>query len=131
VLGSATREHALDHVIVVLFENRSLGQPAGQVVRARRRQDVRGCDRNGSLQSDPGVGRAANLFTAIVADTVRDHVERALVHSRTPSRNRSTVRPPQDIIICGDSPSVPGSTGAVPAANPRVERGGLKRWVGT
>ena len=54
--ASETRANALDHVIVVLFENRSLHNLLGAPLWPRGRQDVRGCDRKGSQQSDPRVG---------------------------------------------------------------------------
>ena len=55
---SPTAPHALDHVVLVLFENRSLDNLLGPPLRPRGRQDLRGRDRQGPQQPDPRVGRA-------------------------------------------------------------------------
>ncbi len=117
--GSATRKHALDHVIVVLFENRSLdnllgslyGPKDGKTFEGVIGKDLsnpipawaeHGADRKvvpyavatdmDSPNTDSG---EANLVPVIVADIVRDDVDRALVHSRKTSKSRATVRPPR------------------------------------
>ena len=55
--GSATRASALDHVVVVLFENRSLDNVLGRLSAPKMARPRRG-HRQGPEQPDPGMGRA-------------------------------------------------------------------------
>ena len=57
-MSTLDTSHALDHVVLVLFENRSLRQCPRTPLRPRGRQDLRGSDRQEPEQPDPHLGRA-------------------------------------------------------------------------
>ena len=57
-MESVTVAGALDHVVVVLFENRSLDNMLGRLYGPEDGKTFEGVDREGAEQSDPGVGRA-------------------------------------------------------------------------
>ena len=52
------RRDALDHVVVLMFENRSFDNLLGRLYEPGEVSVVRGRDRQGPQQPDPGVGRA-------------------------------------------------------------------------
>jgi phospholipase C len=56
--GSATRANALDHVVVVLFENRSLDNVLGRLYGPGDGKAFKGRHREGAEQPDPRMGRA-------------------------------------------------------------------------
>jgi phospholipase C len=53
---SHDRSHAMDHVVLVLFENRSLDNLLGHLYGPEEGKSFRGRARQGSEQPDPGVG---------------------------------------------------------------------------
>ena len=50
------RSHALDHVVLVLFENRSLDNVLGHLYGPDDGKTFAGGDRQEPVESDPGVG---------------------------------------------------------------------------